>query len=158
MLPLIKMRKGQNRMLKKAQDIEAKMSGRYHFYFAAVWCALIMAGCSMSMRVQDNDAGKLPDCNRAYSADAHGTFYNWNNTGIMKTFRDPDKAGRTEEVGTDYVGMENFAVTYRLTYWDSLMAVFSLGLYVPVSIEYEPVRKQDADTATFFKTESEGAR
>jgi hypothetical protein len=132
---------------------------KHSFYFAAVWCALIMAGCSMTMRVQ-NDTGTLPDSNQAYSADAHGSFYNWNDNGIKKTYRAPDKAGRAESVGTDYVGQKDFSVTYRLTYWDSLLAVLSLGLYVPVSIEYEPVRKQDVipDNTTFIKPESRRAQ
>jgi len=109
-----------------------------------------VSGCNMSMSVVSDDPKLTPDDYKIYSADAYGTFYNWDNKGIKKTYRDPTKAGMATGVGADYIGKNNYSVTYRITYWESLLSVFSLGFYVPLTIEYVPLKQPKDYSDTKF--------
>ena len=104
------------------------------------------------MSVENDSFGKKADKANAFTISAHGSFWNLNNRSLQKKPQNSnceEKNNRSEQTperpfevtdGTDFVGENYKMVTYRIDYWDSFLAVFSLGLYVPLSIEYIPVK------------------
>lgn len=125
-----------------------------HFsYYAVVLLMLLpsLSGCnSVKMRVETSDRGIAADSIYCYGVNAHGTFWNLTNTSIQKTPRDievapfgnnPPRKIRVTD-GTDFIGKKNnYSVVYHITYWDSFLAVVTLGLYVPFRIEYCPTKQ-----------------
>ena len=123
----------------------------YYSSIALMVLCFYLFGCnSVNLRVEPSDGGIREDGSRHYVADAYGTFWNLENTSIQKSARGAKDSSTDSNFnakfritnGTDFIGKKsNYAVVYHITYWDSFLAVITIGLYVPLRIEYYPAKQ-----------------
>lgn len=93
---------------------------------------IIFSGCTDIKLTVESDVETKHSAYHEFF-DAHSDFYNINNSSLVKVNRKNQK----KSYGTDFIGKKNYSVVYSLTYWDAFLAVFSFGLYVPVTVEHK---------------------
>ena len=123
--------------------------------FFIIFQCVFLTGCnSVKLKVDSSDKAILPDRIYSYNVNAHGSFWNLSNTSIqkhvLKVNVTPSGNNSPKEFavrnGTDFIGSKkNQSVTYHFTYFDSVLAVLSLGFYVPFRIEYIPAKYNTGD-------------
>ncbi len=114
---------------------------KMHRTIVVLFFALLLAGCnSVRLESVSDCPQSRTDGEHIYTVNARGSFFNLENDNIKKDPRAVTVGDRNFSVkdGADYVGVKHAKVVYAISYWDSLCAVFSLGFYVPLTIEYTP--------------------
>lgn len=104
------------------------------FSLLSIAVLIFFTACT-DLQLEVSYSGSTPDC-VAGKVKAYGCGNMWNisENGVSKKEADSEIL---LDSGADYIGYDkNYSVCYRISYFDSLLTVFSLGYYSPFDIEY----------------------